>query len=105
MVALKPHQFQPGNPGGGRPKGARNKLSETALAALSEHFAEHGMDAIDRVYRERPAVYLQCVCSLLPKMQITEKLGPFTDLTDDELNELERHHTAIRAKLVKAIEG
>jgi len=40
---LKPHLFQPGNPGGpGRKLGSRNRLAEVALQALGEHFAQFG---------------------------------------------------------------
>ena len=46
------NQFEPGNPGGGRPLGSRNRLTEVALQALREHFAEFGKTAIDRVYLE-----------------------------------------------------
>jgi len=38
--------FQPGNPGGGRTKGARNKLSADFLENLSADFAEHGAAVI-----------------------------------------------------------
>jgi hypothetical protein len=83
----------------------RNKLTEIALATLSEHFAEHGKDAIDTVYREKPHVYLQVVASLLPKQVQTAKLSPLSDITDDELVQIEELLTAIRARTVQAING
>ena len=46
--------FAPGWRGGGRPPGARNRLTEIALRMLGEHFSEFGREAIDRVYREKP---------------------------------------------------
>ena len=106
-AVLKPHrgQFQPGNPGGGRPTGARNKLTEVALRMLGEHFAEFGKEAIDRVYRERPSVYLQCVVSLLPKQLSVERLSPFADLSDDEIEQLEAYLVASRAQQVTEING
>jgi hypothetical protein len=35
-------------------KGSRNRLSEQYLAELCAHFEANGIDAIDRVCRERP---------------------------------------------------
>ena len=82
----------------------RNRLTEVALATLSEHFAEHGRDAIDRVYREKPHVYLQVVASLLPRQVQTEKLNMLSDLSDAELDQLEHHLHSMRAKLVHELE-
>jgi hypothetical protein len=59
MAAVKkPHrgQFQPGNPGGGRPLGSRNRLTEVALAALGDDFNENGPAVIAQVRREKPHV-------------------------------------------------
>ena len=39
-------RFLTGNSGGGRPRGARNRLSEGFVAAVAEDFAEHGATAL-----------------------------------------------------------
>jgi hypothetical protein len=104
MGALKPHQFQPGNRLGGRKTGSRNRLSEIALAALGEHFAEFGKEAIDRVYREEPATYLKIVASLCPRELRVERSSPFSELTDDELEMMEQTLASARALLVQQIE-
>ena len=57
---------QSGNPAG-RPKGARNLLSESVLKELISHWEENGLDAIDRTCKEQPAAYLRAVLSLVPK--------------------------------------
>ena len=57
---------QSGNPAG-RPKGARNLLSESVLKELISHWEENGSDAIDRTCKEQPAAYLRAVLSLVPK--------------------------------------
>ena len=57
---------QSGNPSG-RPKGARNLLSESLLKELNSHWEESGSDAIDRTSKEQPAAYLRAVLSLVPK--------------------------------------
>ena len=57
---------QSGNPAG-RPKGARNLLSESVLKELISHWEENGRDAIDRTCKEQPGAYLRAVLSLVPK--------------------------------------
>jgi len=67
-------QFKVGNPGGpGRPKGSKNKLSEYVLRELSEHFEEHGREAIERLFENSPGEYLRVVASLIPKELILER--------------------------------
>jgi hypothetical protein len=97
--------FKPGNPGGpGRPIGSRTKLNELALALLHEDFAEHGAEVIKRVRERKPEVYLASVVSLLPKQSQVEKRGPFDDVSDEELELLEEHLAAVRAKTIKRLE-
>ena len=64
----KDTQFKVGNPGGpGRPLGSKNKLSEYFLHELAYHFEEHGREAIERVFEDRPGEYLRIIASLVPK--------------------------------------
>jgi hypothetical protein len=100
----KPHQFQPGNRLGGRPLGSRNRLSETMMQLFAADVAENGAAVIAQVRKEKPSVWLQCVCSLLPKQMTVEKLLPLADLTDDELALIEETLSASRAKLVSTSE-
>lgn len=98
-AAIAPYQWQPGvsaNPAG-RPKGSRSKLQEIVLKALHEDFAEHGIEAIRRVRERKPEAYLMACVSLLPK-QKEELKSPFVDLTDEELEQLEKFLKAARAK-------
>jgi hypothetical protein len=96
--------FAPGWKGGGRPPGARNKLSELALATLTEHFAEHGKDAIDRVCREKPHHYLSIVAMVLPRHMHVERTSVLGELSDEELRLCDELLTATRAKLVRELE-
>jgi hypothetical protein len=89
-TAKKQGQWRPGQSGNpaGRPKGARNKVSEKFLEALAEHFEAHGEAAIDRVFQERPHDYLKIVASVLPKRMELEDATPakpLSEMTDDEL--------------------
>lgn len=69
---------------GGRPRGSKNRLQGDFLAALSEDFSEHGVDAIRIVRVERPDVYLKVVTSLMPR-ELTITDNALADMTDDEL--------------------
>lgn len=62
-------RFKPGRSGnpGGRPKGARSKLSEAFLTALLEDFEEHGAETIAVVRRNDPATYVRVIAGLLPR--------------------------------------
>jgi hypothetical protein len=104
-VKSNPAAFKPGcAPGPGRPPGARNRLTEVALAALGADFAEHGPAVIEEVRKTKPHVYLQVVASLLPRQVQMEKLSPFSDISDEELQMMEELLTASRAKLVPELE-
>ncbi len=77
-------RFVTGNIGGGRPKGARNKLGEAFIEALHDDFNEHGAAAIVATRTDKPDQYLKVIASLLPK-DINLNINDETELTDDEL--------------------
>jgi hypothetical protein len=58
-------------------------------AVLSEDFELHGREVIERVREKYPQVYLSAIVSLLPKQQQIEKLSPLSDITDEELAQIE----------------
>src|SRR5262245_5247998 len=73
-------RFKPGQSGNpaGRPKGARNKVTENLLEALASDFEAHGKEVIEKVRAERPHEYLKIVASLVPKqMEIDNIAQPF----------------------------
>jgi len=99
------YAFQPGHPGGpGRPKGSRAKLSELAATLLYENFTVNGAETIETVRKRKPEVYLASVIALLPK-QAQKVESPFVDISDQELEALEAHLAAVRAKLVQQVDG
>lgn len=77
----------------GRPKGSRNmgvfrgKINAKYLRNLKRHFDQHGEKAIERVFEEKPDVYLKLMAELMPKQ--TE--ATVEDVTDNkrQLSELE----------------
>jgi uncharacterized protein DUF5681 len=90
-------QYKPGQSGNpaGRPKGSRNKLSESFLKALSDDFESNGIEVIEKVRNDRPHEYLKIVATVLPKQMQLEDLTPrrrAEDLTDDELASIAAGH-------------
>jgi hypothetical protein len=89
-------RFLTGNIGGGRTKGARNKLGEAFIQALHDDFEAHGIEAVIKVRDEKPDQYLKVIASLLPKdvnLNLTDNLG---DLSDDELRgEIRKLHASL----------
>jgi len=65
----KKHLFKPGQSGNpsGRPKGARNKLTEDFLDKLSKDFEQNGKEAIEMARIEKPIAYLQVIAKIIPK--------------------------------------
>ena len=83
--------FAPGWRGGGRPPGARNRLTEVALRMLGEAvFSKFGKEGDRSVFIREPSC-LSAVTfpSLLPRQVSVEKLSPFADLSDQELDLLQ----------------
>jgi hypothetical protein len=78
-------RFKPGQSGnpGGKPHGARNKITAAFLNALAEDFEEHGKKAIQDARQEDPVGYMKVCAGLLPKQ--IEQTSPLDDVTDPEL--------------------
>jgi hypothetical protein len=89
-------RFLTGNNGGGRPKGARNKLAEAFIQALADDFEANGVHAIEVVRAEKPDQYLKVIASLLPKEMTLNLNNDLGELSDDELlDEIRKLHASL----------
>lgn len=80
-------QGQSGNPSG-RPRGARNRLSEILLSVVVDDFAAFGAEALAQLRQKDPATYLRLVASLVPRELILQhEEAPVVDYA--ELSEAE----------------
>jgi hypothetical protein len=91
--------FRPGMSGnpGGRPVAARNRITSRFLYDLADHFQEHGREAIQKVFEEKPDRYLAIVAALLP--QKIDLNSPLEGMRDDELDKNLEIIQALRLKL------
>lgn len=84
----KTGRFLPGNSGnGGRPKGAKSKLSETFLKDMLSAWETGGKTVIEDVMRDKPDVFLRTVASLVPKEMNLNVTDNTEDMTDDEIKQ------------------
>lgn len=84
---LEQYKWKPGecpNPAG-RGKGSRNKLQEDFLADFHAAWREGGKDAIIKMRDEKPADFVRCAASLLPK-QVEIKESVFDGVDDETLS-------------------
>jgi hypothetical protein len=83
LANLKP--FQPGQSGnpGGKPRHARNRLTNGFLTRLADDFEKNGAEAIVAAREKDPVGYIKAIASLMPKQ--VEQSQPLDDLTDAEL--------------------
>ena len=85
---LKP--WKPGESGNpkGRPKGSRSLLSEKFISALHEDFTEHGAQAIEKVRKKQPGIYLRVIASLIPRELHLKQESLFDGMSNEHLNEV-----------------
>jgi len=76
-----PHGFKPGNPG--RPHNARNKLTLRVFEDVLKHWQDpseyvptipRGIEALNRMFHDKPNEYVRAVLSILPKELQVESL-------------------------------
>lgn len=84
----KKGQFLPGHSGNsaGRLGGSRRKLAESFLCELYHHWIKNGPNAIDRVWKDKPDIYLRLVVSLLPAKFEVPEVDPLDGVNMEEID-------------------
>lgn len=90
-------RFKPGNPGGGRPKGSRNKLSEQFLADMLATWERYGAAALERVATEEPVAFIRIAAKLLPR-EIEPAHDLLAELQALSVEEMEARLEALHAE-------
>ena len=84
---VKTGRFLPGNTGfGGRPKGARSKLTTEFFEDFYGAWQKHGANALKQVAEQSPRDFVRAAAMLMPKE--FELRSPLNELTDHELADL-----------------
>jgi hypothetical protein len=63
-------QFLPGNKGGGRPKGAKDKVSTKLVTLMTELMERRGEELIGRVADDDPAAALAILTRIVPQAEL-----------------------------------
>ena len=80
-------RFLPGNSGfGGRPKGARSKLTTEFFSDFYAAWQKHGAQALKDVAEQSPRDFVRAAAMLMPKE--FEIKTPLDDMSDAELADL-----------------
>jgi hypothetical protein len=89
-MAKQPHLWKPGESGNpkGRPKGAKNKLTEKFFKDLCNDWETHGVSVLEAAREKNPTEYLRVVARLMPK-----------DFTFEYNNNKQRTDTEVAARL------
>ncbi len=85
-IATRFKAGDPQRPRGGRPKGARDRLSAKFLNDLAELWEEQGAKVLQELREKDPRALAQIAASLQTKE--VEISRPLDDVSDDELDEL-----------------
>jgi hypothetical protein len=100
---LEPFKWKPGQSGNpaGRPKGSKQRLSESFISAMCDDFELHGQTVIDTVRAEKPSDYLKIIASIVPK-EFTVRTETLEDMSDEELLDSLEQVRSIATALVGA---
>jgi hypothetical protein len=77
-------RFLPGNIGGGRPRGSRNRLGERFLDDLYVLWESDGAKVLREARENKPMEFAKMVASLLPKELLLRK-DPVDEMSDAEI--------------------
>ena len=93
-------QFVPGNIGGGRTLGARNRFTEAFIEDFRDVWREHGMKALREVARRDPGTFVRAAVQLMPKDLLLDArgAGAHVGVAGDGFNDRGRQGIVLEAR-------
>jgi hypothetical protein len=89
----------------GRPRGKRSIFSSAFVADMTENWRKNGATAIQRVYEERPEIYLKVALALIPKEFLLEVSRPLERMSDADLQLAAEQEREQQTKLIEHLRG
>ena len=75
-------KFLPGNVGGGRPKGSKDKLNKQVISTLEALWEARGADMVEQLAAEKPEVMMAMISRMIPQALAAEAISG-VDSTDN----------------------
>lgn len=97
--------FQKGHKGGGRPRGARNKLSPKFIDDFNDAWEKHGKDALTIVAKKFPEKFVQIRAALEPKSVEVTAHSVVAEMSVEELDRYYNMLEELEAKKALTIDG
>ena len=89
VIERKPNgQFAKGSSGnlGGNAQRSRHALNADTIREMHAAFRQGGREAIDKVMRTQPAVFLKLLVLLVPRQMTLDHSGGVKEMTDEQLD-------------------
>ena len=67
-------KFLPGNVGGGRPKGSKDKLNKQVISTLEALWEARGADMVEQLAAEKPEVMMAMISRMIPQALAAEAI-------------------------------
>jgi hypothetical protein len=67
-------KFLPGNVGGGRPKGSKDKLNKQVISTLEKLWEARGADMVEQLAAEKPEVMMAMISRMIPQALAAEAI-------------------------------
>ena len=68
-------KFLPGNVGGGRPKGSKDKLNKQVISTLEKLWEARGADMVEQLAAEKPEVMMAMISRMIPQALAAEAIS------------------------------
>ena len=80
-------KFLPGNVGGGRPKGSKDKLNKQVISTLEKLWEARGADMVEQLAAEKPEVMMAMISRMIPQALAAEAITGIDNAENSQGNQ------------------